>query len=221
LLLMRLAALSPMGAFARALPWFGAATMIFGAILALNQENLQRLLAYSSMAHAGNVILGVGAWAALGESPVAAAAIFFYLAAYLFMNNGAFSFLKTSGAKTRADLRGLGARHPESASAFAILLLSLGGVPPTAGFLAKLLIFWAAFRARLYVPLLLAALGALLALGYYLALLKDLYFEEAPAMEPQLKPGGGLAVLWVCAVPAAVLGLAPWLLTYMTRLLTL
>ncbi|HVC09531.1 MAG TPA: proton-conducting transporter membrane subunit [Elusimicrobiota bacterium] len=221
LLLMRLAALSPAGPFARALPWFGAATMLFGAVLALRQERLQRLLAYSSMAHAGNIVLGVGAWAALGATPGAAVAVFFYLAAYLFMNNGAFSFLKASGAKTRADLRGLGARSPETASAFAILLLALGGVPPTAGFLAKLLIFWEAFKAHLYAPLLLAALGALLALGYYLALLKDLYFEDAPAAAPQLETGSGLAVLWTCAVPAAVLGVAPWILTYMSRLLAL
>ncbi len=221
LLLMRLAALSPAGAFSRALPWFGAATMIFGAVLALKQERLQRLLAYSSMAHAGNIILGVGAWAALGASPAAAVAVFFYLAAYLFMNNGAFSFLKATGAKTRADLHGLGARNPKAAAAFAVLLLALGGVPPTAGFLAKLLIFWAAFKAHLYIPLLLAALGALLALGYYLALLKDLYFEDAPAQAPALEPGRGLAVLWTCAVPAAVLGVAPWVLTYMSRLLAL
>ncbi|MDE2313991.1 MAG: hypothetical protein KGL04_07440 [Elusimicrobia bacterium] len=221
LLLMRLASLSPAGAFSRALPWFGAATMIFGAALALKQERLQRLLAYSSMAHAGNIILGVGAWAALGASPDAAVAVFFYLAAYLFMNNGAFSFLKATGAKTRADLHGLGARDPKAASAFAVLLLALGGVPPTAGFLAKLLIFWAAFKAHLYIPLLLAALGALLALGYYLALLKDLYFEDAPKEAPALEPGRGLAVLWTCAVPAAVLGLAPWVLTCMSRLLAL
>ncbi len=221
LLLMRLASLSPAGAFARALPWFGAATMLFGAVLALRQERLQRLLAYSSMAHAGNIILGVGAWAALGARPAAALAVFFYLAAYLFMNNGAFTFLKASGAKTRADLRGLGARDPRASAAFSALLLALGGVPPTAGFLAKLLIFWEAFKAHLYAPLLLAALSALLALGYYLALLKDLYFEDAPAQMPSLEPGSGLAVLWACAVPAAILGAMPWVLTYAARFLSL
>ncbi|MHB2026829.1 MAG: NADH-quinone oxidoreductase subunit N [Elusimicrobiota bacterium] len=220
LLLMRLAALSPLGIFARALPWVGAATMIFGSLLALRQESLQRLLAYSSMAHAGNIILGVGAWAALGPTPASAVAVLFYLAAYLFMNNGAFSFLKTSGVSTRTELRGYAKRRPDTAWAFMVLLLALGGVPPTAGFLAKLLIFWQAFKAGLYGPLLLAALAALIALGYYLALVKDLYFED-PTGELAVTPGSGRAVLWACAVPAAVLGAAPWILTYLSRILAL
>ncbi len=207
LLLFRLTGLAPSSAFAAALPWLGGFTALAGALLALRQEGLSRLLAYSSISHAGNLILGVGAWAAAERAPAAAAAVFFYLAAYLFMSAGAFAWLKVSGLRTRAELRGIAARRPVLAGLFAVLLLALAGIPPTGGFLAKLLVFWEAVKAGLYGPLLLAGAGALASLGYYLGLVRDMYFE-APAQAPEPSPGAWL--VGACAATAVLLGLAPW-----------
>jgi NADH-quinone oxidoreductase subunit N len=214
LLLMRLVALTPLSAFARSLPSLGALTALVGAVTALRQERLQRLLAYSSISHAGLLILGVGAWAAQGALPGGAGAIFFYLAAYVFMSNGSFAFLRVSGITTRTQLRGYGATQPVKAALFSALLLALAGIPPTAGFLAKFLIFWEAVKAGLYVPAAGCGLAALVGLGYYLGLVSDMFFVEAGASEaaPPVIAKAGASVVWACAVPAAVLGLAPWLI---------
>lgn len=217
LLLFRLAGLGPASPFAAALPWIGGLTALAGALLALRQERLQRLLSYSSISHAGNLILGVGAWAAAGRSTAAATAVVFYLAAYLFMSAGAFAWLKVSGLCTRAELRGCAARRPLLAGLFAALLLALAGIPPTGGFLAKLLVFWEAVKAGLYGPLLLAGLGALLSLGYYLGLVRDMYFEAptTPHAFGERRPGTWL--VGTCAAAAVLLGLAPGLIGSLPR----
>ena len=221
LLLMRVTSLAPDSGFARALPWLGAVTALFGAVLALRQTRLQRLLAYSSIAHAGNLILGVGAWAAQRALPIPAAAVYFYLVAYVFMNNGAFAFLRAAGVSERAELAGYAQRRPLAAGLFAVVLLSLGGIPPTAGFLAKLLIFWEAIKAQLYGPAVLAGVAALVSLGYYLALVRDMYFEPvAEGGEHAPIAAFDKIVLAACAAPAAVLGLMPWLPAAFARWLT-
>jgi NADH-quinone oxidoreductase subunit N len=212
LLLARLAALSQ-GPILSALPWAAALTIIFGAFVALRQQKLQRLLAYSSVSHAGYMMLAVAAWARQGQTPSAAGALFFYLGAYLFMSGGAFLWLKVSDLPDRAQLKGLARRRPADAAVLTVLLLALAGIPPTAGFAAKFLVFWEAFKAGLYMPLVLAGLGALLSLGYYLGLIRDMYFEEPSAgsaqpMDIALAPRvmvAGFAVL------AVLLGVMPWL----------
>jgi NADH-quinone oxidoreductase subunit N len=184
LLLLRLTALSPHGAFAAGLPWVGALTILFGAAVALRQVDLLRLLAYSSIAHAGVLILAVAAWAVQDGTAAAAAAVLFYLAAYLFMSSGAFLWLRWTGIARRSQLSGLSRTRPAQAAALTILLLALAGIPPTAGFVAKFLVFWEMFKAGLIVPLVLAGLGALLALGYYLGLVRDMYFEAPVPGDP-------------------------------------
>lgn len=210
LLLMRVAALSPASGFAAALPALGAVSMLFGAVLALRQTSLQRLLAYSSISHAGNVVFGVGAWAAQGASPHGAAPLFFYLLAYLFLSNGAFVFLRVSGLRDWDDLRGYARVRPGLAAAFAALLFSLAGIPPSGGFLAKLLILWEGVKASLWVPLAVGGLASLLSLGYYLGLVQAMYFDKPKGEAPE--PSGGASVLWTCAVAGVALGLAPWVL---------
>lgn len=213
LLLMRLAALSPHSALAAALPAAGAASMLVGSVLALRQEKLQRLLAYSSISHAGYLVLGVGAWAAQGARPEGAVAVLFYLAAYVFMSNGAFAFVGASGVATRAELKGLAAREPVKAGLFAAVLLALGGVPPTGGFLAKLLVLWDALKAGLNGAAAVGALAALISLGYYLGLVRDVWFE-APGSGPSAEGRRDSAVvLLACAAASVALGLlAPWAL---------
>lgn len=216
LFLMRVVALAPHPAFASALPGLGALTALAGAFLALRQERLQRLLAYSSLAHAGLLILGVGAWEALGRGAAPASALLFYLGVYALLSNGAFLFLRASGVETRTELRGYAAKRPALAAAFAVLLFALGGVPPTGGFVAKLLVFWQAVSASLAVPVVLAAVSALVSLGYYLSLVRDMYFEDASGAAPE----GGCAraelTVLFCAAGALLLGAAPFLLKGLT-----
>ncbi|MDX6769125.1 MAG: proton-conducting transporter membrane subunit [Elusimicrobiota bacterium] len=210
LLLMRLCRYAPGAAFAAWLPAVGALTALVGAVMALRQERLARLLAYSSVSHAGLLILGVGAWAARGLPPEGVSALLFYLAAYAFMSNGAFAFLRASGARTRADLAGYARRSPALAAAFAALLFSLAGIPPTGGFFAKLLVLWQSVQSGLLVPAGVAALAALVSLGFYLGLVRALYLEEPAGEGPRPGPGAGLTA--ALAAGAVLLGLAPWAL---------
>jgi NADH-quinone oxidoreductase subunit N len=227
LLLARLAGLSQ-GPVLSVLPWAAALTVIFGAAVALRQQRLQRLLAYSSISHAGFMMLAVAAWARQGQTSSAAAALFFYLVAYLFMNGGAFLWLKVADLSSREQLKGLWRRRPADAAVLSTLLLALAGIPPTAGFAAKFLVFWEAFKAGLYAPLVLAGLGALLSLGYYLGMIRDMYFEEpmtAAAIPcPTGRQGPGAAeprpavvgltprvLVAGFAVLAVLLGFMPWL----------
>ncbi len=214
LFLVRVTSLAPNPGFAAVLPALGALTALFGALLALRQERLQRLLAYSSLAHAGLLILGVGAWQLLGRSPAGIAALLIYLGAYAFMSNGAFVFLQASGVSTRAELKGYASRRPLLAASFGLILFALGGVPPTGGFVAKLLMLWLAVRAGLVWPVLIAALSALVSLVYYLGLVRDMAFEEAPAGDPPADgPASARLVVAVCALGALLLGAAPFFLS--------
>jgi NADH-quinone oxidoreductase subunit N len=210
LLLMRLCMLTPGAAFTAWLPAVGAFTALVGAVMALRQENLARLLAYSSVSHAGLLILGVGAWAARGLAPEGASALLFYLAAYAFMSNGAFAFLRASGCRTRAELAGLARRSPWLAGAFSVLLFSLAGIPPTGGFFAKLLVFWQAVQAGLLGASSAAAVATLASLGFYLGLVRLMWFEEPSGAAPA--PGRGAGLVAALAAGALLLGLAPWAL---------
>lgn len=199
LFLIRLCGVAPVSSVLfQALPWVGSATALFGAFLALRQQDLQRLLAYSSISHAGFLILGVatgGYWAVL-----------FYLLVYLFMSSGAFLWLKASGVGSRAALRGYARGRPWGAAGMAVLLICLAGLPPTGGFLAKLLVFWRAVQAGLYGPAALAGLASLVSAAYCLSLVQDLYADERPQAAAS-EPGWALAGL--CAACAVLLGLAP------------
>jgi NADH-quinone oxidoreductase subunit N len=216
LFLMRIVEAAPNAAFAGALPGIGALTALVGAFLALRQERLQRMLAYLSLSHAGLLVIGVGAWSALGRAPAAAASLLFYLGADALMSNGAFAFLKATGAVTRSDLRGYAARAPGLAAAFAVLLFALAGIPPTGGFVAELLIFWQAVHAALAVPVVLGALAALVSLAYCLGLVRDLYFEDAAGAAPAEGGAPARIVVLVCALGVLILTAAPLLLRGLT-----
>jgi NADH-quinone oxidoreductase subunit N len=216
LFLMRLCELAPQAKFAACLPAIGALTALVGSVMALRQESLQRLFAYSSISNAGLLILGVGAWAAAGRSADGVAAILFFLGAYAFMSNGAFSFIKYSGLSTRTQLKGRGAAMPAAAAAFTILLFSLGGIPPTGGFIAKLLLLWRAVDAGLLWPAVIGALSALISLAYYLGMTRELWFDPLPT-----ENGGGTSlphgsvgpvIVIACAAGVLLLGAAPWLM---------
>ena len=201
------------------------ATMILGNTLALLQNNLKRLLAYSSIAHAGYLMIGVTVAFANGHGSgtfyYGCESIFFYLVAYALMTLGAFGVIiglgtADRGVETVEDLAGLGSTQPLPALALAICLLSLSGIPPLAGFWGKFEIFAAAFAAdpdnNTGPFTLLAVIGVLnAAVGayYYLRIVIAMYLR--PARQTVVPRGGWPVALaaGACASLSLILGLFP------------
>jgi NADH-quinone oxidoreductase subunit N len=186
-------------------------TMIIGNFAALMQTNIKRMLAYSSIAHAGYVMVAIAAHNQLGI-----AAAMFYLAAYALMNIGAFAVIthfSRQGEKfvNIEDLAGLGWKQPITAGLFAVFLLSLIGVPLTGGFFGKFYIFKAALDADLIWLTVLGLLNGAVAAYYYLRILVVMYMNEPGEATLSLQPmGAGIgATLWVAAVGTLVLGIFP------------
>ncbi|MBI5242921.1 MAG: NADH-quinone oxidoreductase subunit N [Elusimicrobia bacterium] len=203
------------------LPVVSVATMTVGNLLALRQTNLRRLLGYSSIAHVGTLLSAVWVWQAGGHGEELAT-IWFYLGATLFMNTGAFLFLKLAGISQVSELRGYGSRAPWAAAFFALMLLSLGGIPPTSGFLAKFYVVWDLLKGGGIGLAAAVAFNSLLGLGYYLNLIRVMALEEpgqrTPAEPP--RPDAGTALVLLCCAAAATVGFLPeareWLFTLMT-----
>ena len=227
--------------------WIMAAvTMTLGNILALWQTNLKRLLAYSSVAHAGYMLIGLAVAprlaATLGGQTAAIGGVeatLFYLGAYGAMTLGAFAVLHLLSQNGRTvenedDLVGLGKTHPGIALVMTLFLLSLIGIPLTAGFTGKALLFFealgvnsgklegltkdqlaqAAEQARLYGYLaLIGAINAAIAAWYYLRILAAMYLREAIDPLPKLKLSPAVVTVVLCAVLTLTLGVAPrvWL----------
>jgi NADH-quinone oxidoreductase subunit N len=185
--------------------------MIIGNFAALQQTNIKRLLAYSSIAHAGYVLVAI-----TSHSQVGASAAMFYLVSYAFMNIGAFAvvtYFARPGEKylNIEDFAGLGQRQPGTALLLTIFLLSLIGVPLTGGFFAKFYVFKAALDANLVWLTVLGLLNSAVAAYYYLRVIVVMYMQDpAPASEnlPPL-PGGIRVTLWGAAIATLVLGIFP------------
>ncbi len=156
-------------------------SMTLGNVLALSQRNIKRLLAYSSIAQAGYALIGVAAIQSQTEQGVAA--VGFYLFMYTFTNLLAFAvvvcFSEATGSETIADLAGLNRRSPWLALMMTIALLSLGGIPPTAGFFGKFFLFNAAVQADLTWLAIIGVLNAIVALYYYLMVIKVMYVDRS------------------------------------------
>jgi len=159
------------------------ATMTVGNLAALRQDSVKRMLAWSSVAHAGYLLLGLIAAGVVGEQ--GKAAVLFYLVAYTVMTVGSFGMVAWLGglqAERLESWNGLGARRPVAALAMTLFLLSLAGMPPTAGFVAKLYVFKAALQSPLLVWLVVAAvLNSLVSVYYYLRVVVAMYFREPSA----------------------------------------
>jgi len=159
-------------------------TMTVGNVTALLQNNVKRMLAYSSIAHAGYILVALAAGGAEGS-----AAAVFYLAVYSSMNLGAFALLTMMGRGSDepvlvSDLAGLGFRQPLAGLALTLFMVSLGGIPPTAGFMGKVLVFGAAVKAGLVWPLVVVGvLNSVVSVFYYLRITVALYMRE-PEGEP-------------------------------------
>jgi len=159
--------------------WISAVlTMVIGNLAALLQTNIKRLLAYSAIAHAGYVLVGMTAGGREGT-----AAVMFYLAAYALMNIGAFLLVAhVAGTGERAtrieDFRGLGFTRPGVAACLTVLMLSLAGFPTTAGFLGKFYLFRAAVHSHLIGLTVIAVLASVVSVYYYLRLVVVMYMQE-------------------------------------------
>jgi NADH-quinone oxidoreductase subunit N len=183
-------------------------TLLIGNLTALRQTNLKRMLAYSSISHAGYLLLGLVAGTA-----EACQAMIFYLCAYLPMTLGAFGLLAAFGllgdnAQIRS-LRGLGWKRPALGIAASICLLSLAGVPPTAGFFGKYLLLKELIQQGHITLAIVAVLATLVSVGYYVKPIMAMYMEPAPdEAEPVIAPMAGATVLASGAL-ALLLGLMP------------
>jgi NADH-quinone oxidoreductase subunit N len=182
-------------------------TMFAGNLAALRQRSVKRMLAYSSIAHSGYLLVAVVA----GDGP----SLVFYLVAYLFMNAGAFGILVAvtgEGSERPAldDLAGLGRRDPWLAASFAVFLLSLAGFPPTAGFLAKFYAFGSAVREGHVALTVAAVLASLVSVAFYLKVIVAMYMEEGEAGTFVERENPALyLVVFLCLLGVIELGLWP------------
>jgi NADH-quinone oxidoreductase subunit N len=190
-------------------------TMTMANMVAGRQESVKRMLAYSSIAHAGYILVGVVASVRSGGD--ATGAVLYYLLTYTVSTAGAFGALIYCGSRgaeavTYEDLSGIGRRHPAAALAFALFVLSLAGIPPTAGFFGKWFIFRAAIDGGYYWLTIIAFLNSVIAAYYYLRVLVYMYMREPAAGAPVATPmrsGYVVSALLISAVLVLVLGLVP------------
>ncbi len=191
-----------------------AVTMTFGNLAALVQRDVKRLLGYSSIAHAGYVLVGIAA-----ASPVGVRGMLFYILAYAFMTAGAFAVAcaverREQSTTTLADYAGLAQRSPLLAAAMLLFMLSLIGIPPLIGFWSKLFVFRAAVEANLAWLAVLGVLNSALSAYYYAGVVVQMYLREpgrSPAEEVAFRPWrSALAVaVFLAAAATVVLGLWP------------
>jgi NADH-quinone oxidoreductase subunit N len=187
-------------------------TMTAGNIAAVTQSNIKRMLAYSSIAHAGYLLIGVAVGTSRGVT-----AMLVYLFVYAFMQLGAFGVLLLLHRKDVAgdelkDFSGLYLRSPFGAFAMLLFMLSLGGIPPTAGFMGKFWLFSAAIDAQYYWLAVIGVLNSAISLYYYLRIVVFMYLKvDTTGFEPTTSPALAVAV-GVALVATLVLGVYPRLL---------
>ncbi|MGB8933144.1 MAG: NADH-quinone oxidoreductase subunit N [Anaeromyxobacteraceae bacterium] len=193
-------------------------TMFFGNLLALPQNSVKRMLAYSSIAHAGYLLVGVLAASAAGAREKALSGILFYLASYTASAIGAFAVVGTIERRARLDdepgepwdltrFAGLAKRRPALAFVMAVFLLSMAGVPPTAGFVAKLYVFQAAIGAELYGLAIFGILTSAMGAYYYLRVVVFMYMKPSEGTEEALSSPALSFALAAAALAVVVLGI--------------
>ena len=189
-----------------------AVTMTGGNVVALAQPNVKRMLAYSSIAHTGYILAGVAAYQAGASS---SAAVLFYVFAYGLMNLGAFAcliYLDVEGTRgaTLDELNGFARRQPAGALAFAVFLISLTGIPPTIGFIAKVFILQPVLDAGLVWLAVVIAVNAALAAFYYLRVVVHMYMYDADTNAPRVLHTRLLSTsLGLAAIATVVIGIVP------------
>jgi NADH-quinone oxidoreductase subunit N len=208
--------------------WMAVITMVLGNLLAIQQTSVKRMLAFSSVAHTGYALVGLASMVPTGGDGTAdfsnagAASVLLYLLMYTPMTLGAFLVLVYLGhevqrpghepewqdAETFDDLAGMAERHPWAALAMTIFLVSLGGIPPTAGFFGKFTVFMAAVNQGHVVLAVIGVLASLVSLYYYLRVVVTLYMKPVVATDEKTDRSVGLAVA-LAALATLVLGVVP------------
>ncbi|HEY8278827.1 MAG TPA: NADH-quinone oxidoreductase subunit N [Bdellovibrionota bacterium] len=189
--------------------WLALLTMLIGNFVALMQTNLKRLMAYSAIAHTGYLLVGLLAGPQVGYS-----GIVFYLVAYVAMNIGAFVLLTLFPGKDDEGLEisalaGLGKRHPLAAAALTVFLLSLGGFPPTAGFVGKYYLFSGALAAGETTLVFIAVLTSAVSVYYYLRLVVLMYMQDGKELAPFRPSYFAYAAIAICLVLTIQYGIFP------------
>ena len=182
------------------------ATMTVGNLAAMNQSNIKRLMAYSTIAQSGYLLMGVVS--ATGEG---LKALMFYLVIFLFMNLGAFSVIEMmkrfAGLETITDYRGMGRHVPFLSFAMTIFLFSLAGIPPLSGFIGKFYLFTSLLEQKIYWLVMAALLNSIFSLYYYLKIVKAMFFEEAKMQYVVKTPVMIIVLTAIFLVPTLFLGL--------------
>ncbi|HEX5866524.1 MAG TPA: NADH-quinone oxidoreductase subunit NuoN [Beijerinckiaceae bacterium] len=206
-----------LGQWQQIIIFISIASMALGSFAAIGQRNIKRLMAYSSIANVGYALLGLAAGTVQGVQGVA-----IYMAIYLAMTLGAFACILAMRRENLMyenveDLSGLARTHPVIAFCFAAMLFSLAGIPPLAGFFAKLYVFAAAIEAGLFVLVVIAAITTVIGAYYYIRIVKVMYFDEpVGAFEPMpvnlklvLAPTTALVLLFFLpGIPSWIVGAA-------------
>jgi NADH-quinone oxidoreductase subunit N len=198
------------GEWAPIIWWIAAATMVLGTVVGVAQSNLKRMLAYSSIAHGGYLLVGL-----VAANQVGKAAILFYLLAYAVTNLAAFGVIALLGTKDAAndelrDYAGLWHSRPALAGLMTVCLLSLGGLPPTVGFIGKWYIFSAAVGAGYYGLAIIGVLTSVISVFFYLRVVVMMYMSDQPATAvfPPVSTVG-MAALVASIVVIVALGILP------------
>jgi NADH-quinone oxidoreductase subunit N len=204
-------------------------TMVVGNLFALPQRNVKRMLAYSSIAQAGYLLVGVIAAGTPDARSQGTSSVLVYLAAYAVTVIGAFSVLAVlekreptpdAGSADAWDVSrfsGLASRRPWLAFAMAVFMLSLAGVPPTAGFVAKLSVFQAAAAAKLWGLAIIGVLTSIMGVYYYLRVVVAMYMRPAEHDEPAAAPAPVAVAIAIAAIAVVVVGFTPGPLTDWAR----
>ncbi|MCL5030933.1 MAG: NADH-quinone oxidoreductase subunit N [Bacteroidetes bacterium] len=184
-------------------------SMVFGSIVAIAQTNIKRMLAYSSIAHAGYMIIGLASGNFDGI-----AGIVFYLAAYTFMNLGAFGIVALIEGKEEANLElksysGLASRNPMLAALLSIIMFSLAGIPPFAGFFGKYYVFISAIKAHLTWLAIVGVLSSVISVYFYLRVVVLMYFKDAETEISLERSNTGLLAVIISVLFVIVIGIAP------------
>jgi NADH-quinone oxidoreductase subunit N len=183
-------------------------TMSIGNIIAITQDNIKRLLAYSSIAQAGYILVGLAVATSLGQQSV-----LIYLFVYFLMNLGAFTVVIIISNALDSDMlsayQGLGQRAPFLAAALALFLLSLTGIPPLAGFIGKFFVFSAAVQAKMFWLAVAIAINSIVAAFYYFRIIRLMYLTNPIEVTPINKPVYLQTALLIALLGTVIIGIYP------------
>lgn len=185
------------------------ASMFIGNLLAIPQTNIKRMLAYSSIAHAGYILVGFAV-----ASEAAMAGVLLYIAIYVLMNIGAFAIVlavahEPGSGDEVSNFSGLAKRAPFLAITMTVFMVALAGMPPTAGLWGKFYIFKAAVEKGLWWLALLGLLNSVISLYYYANVIRHMYFLEPSSEQPLVTPAAFKGIVWVTVLAVLIIGFIP------------